>query len=199
MKNKPYSEACDQNREPILAVLQRFIAADTKALLEIGSGTGQHAVYFAPEFAHMHWQTSDVQDNHPGIHAWLTDMPSDNVAAPLALDVLQDDWPSLQYDIVFSANTAHIMSETAVVAMFTGVGQILAEGQYFLLYGPFNIDGKYTAPSNERFDQWLKARDPQMGVRDVGWLQTVAQQQGLIVQEVIDMPADNKIVVWQKR
>jgi len=193
--DRPYSESCEQNREPILAVLQRYLSR-SKRLLEIGSGTGQHAVYFAPELPALHWQTSDRVHNHAGIKAWLNAHPAGNLLAPLTLDVSSDTWPAQQYDAVFSANTAHIMSEAEVAAMFAGVGRLLSSGGVFLLYGPFNIGGQYTAESNERFDQWLKVQDPRMGVRDLDWLVDLASATGLQLQEVVDMPADNKTLVW---
>ena len=196
--SRPYSESCEQNRAPILAVLKRHLDG-VEALLEIGSGTGQHAVYFAPEFPHISWHTSDRQENHPGIQAWLNEFPADNLQPPLALDVLRDAWPELAVQAVFSANTAHIMHEPDVQAMFAGVGELLPSQGKFLLYGPFNIDGQYTAPSNERFDQFLRQRDPGMGVRDLGWLRELAENAGMLLQSVEDMPADNKTLVWVKR
>jgi cyclopropane fatty-acyl-phospholipid synthase-like methyltransferase len=184
-----------QNREPILAVLKRCLG-DSRQLLEIGSGTGQHAVYFAPEFPDLEWQTSDRAANHAGIEAWLDALPAPNLRPPLALDVSVDSWPQGPYDAVFSANTAHIMHASEVAAMFAGVGRVLSSGGLFLLYGPFNIGGRYTAPSNERFDQWLKSQDPGMGVRDLDWLSELAAGAGLRLEEVVDMPADNKTLVW---
>ena len=195
--DRPYSESCEQNRAPILAVLQRFLG-DCRHLLEIGSGTGQHAVYFAPEFPGLVWQTSDRRENHPGIRAWLDALPSENLREPLVLDVSRDPWPVDRYDAVFSANTAHIMSEPDVQAMFSGVGRTLQSTGRFLLYGPFNINGRYTAPSNERFDQWLRAQDQRMGVRDLDWLQQLAGEADMRLEEMVDMPADNKILVWVK-
>ena len=193
--DRPYSESCAQNREPILAVLRRFLG-DSRQLLEIGSGTGQHAVYFAPAFPELQWQTSDRVANHAGIAAWLDVHPEPNLLPPLPLDVSTDRWPDGEYDAVFSANTAHIMHEAEVAAMFAGVGRVLSSGGRFLLYGPFNIGGRYTAPSNERFDQWLRSQDPDMGVRDLDWLSELAAGAGLRLHEVVDMPADNKTLVW---
>jgi cyclopropane fatty-acyl-phospholipid synthase-like methyltransferase len=194
---RPYSESCEQNREPILEILQRCLH-DAESVLEIGSGTGQHAVYFAPQFPNLIWQTSDRRENHPGIMAWIDEMPADNIRLPLSLDVSADVWPQRCFDVVFSANTAHIMGEPDVTAMFNGAGRVLSAGGRFILYGPFNIGGRYTAPSNERFDQWLKAQDPRMGVRDRGWLEGLAKAAGMQLEETIDMPADNKTLVWIK-
>jgi cyclopropane fatty-acyl-phospholipid synthase-like methyltransferase len=197
MDHKPFAESCVENRRPILEVLRPRLAGCVH-LLEIGSGTGQHAVYFAPEFPGLIWQTSDRAENHAGIDAWLAESSARNVASPLGLDVLSDAWPEGPYDAVFSANTAHIMSPDAVAAMFRGVGGVLREGGDFLLYGPFCYGGKHTAPSNVEFDRWLKARDPGMGVRDVEWLSELAESAGMVLLEDIAMPANNRVLVWRR-
>lgn len=192
---RPFAESCVENRAPIMAVLRPRLAGRS-SLLEIGSGTGQHAVYFGPELGHLHWQTSDRVENHPGIRAWLAQADLANVLPPLALDVLHDPWPEGPYDAVFSANTAHIMPTAAVEAMFAGVGRVLAPTGLFLLYGPFSYDGRHTAPSNAQFDDWLKARDPAMGVRDVAWLSELAFGAGLVLAEDLEMPVNNRTLVW---
>lgn len=194
--DKPFSESCVENRAPIFAVLQPRLS-NCRRLLEIGSGTGQHAVYFAADLPHLTWQTSDRADNHPGIRAWLEEAALRNVEPPIGLDVLTDDWPSAEFDAVFSANTAHIMSTVAVEAMFRGVGRILQPGGVFLLYGPFNYDGAYTSESNARFDAWLKQRDPMMGIRDLSWLGELAASAGLALVEDIEMPVNNRTLVWK--
>ena len=196
-RERPFAESCVENRQPIMAVLAPRLSG-CGALLEIGSGTGQHAVYFGAELGHLRWQTSDRVENHPGIHAWLDEAGLANVLAPLALDVLADPWPPGPYDAVFSANTAHIMPTAAVEAMFTGVGRVLAPGGLFLLYGPFCYQGRHTAPSNARFDEWLAARDPAMGVRDVGWLGELAAAADMTLAEDIEMPVNNRTLVWRK-
>jgi len=195
--DKPFAESCVENREPIFAVLEPRVR-DCRRLLEIGSGTGQHAVYFAPGLPWLRWHTSDVAVHHAGIRVWLDEAGLVNVEPPIRLDVLEDDWPAGAFDAVFSANTAHIMSAAAVEAMFHGVGQVLATGGRFLLYGPFNYDGEYTAPSNARFDAWLRERDPQMGIRDVSWLRELATAAGMTLDEDIEMPANNRTLVWLK-
>jgi SAM-dependent methyltransferase len=172
--------------------------AGCRSVLEIGSGTGQHAVYFGSELGQLRWQTSDRQENHPGIRAWLDEADLANVLPPLALDVLLDPWPAGPYDAVFSANTAHIMPVAAVEAMFAGVGRTLAPGGQFLLYGPFCYAGRHTAPSNARFDEWLKARDPAMGVRDLAWLSELADRAGLVLVEDLEMPVNNRTLVWRR-
>ncbi len=195
---KPFAESCEQNKLPILAVLrEEFAHAST--VLEIGSGTGQHAVFFARELPHLQWQTSDRIENHPGIIAWLSEEGAANVHLPLPLDVNHDPWPRHRYNGVFSANTVHIMSWEEVEKMFAGIGGVLAPGGRFCLYGPFNVDGQYTSESNARFDAWLKQRDPKSAIRDRAALDELARGQGLRRVADHEMPANNRILVWQRR
>ncbi len=195
---KPYSEACDRNRDPILAVIQPLLA-QCRAVLEVGSGTGQHAVYFAERLPHLLWYTSDRSENHSGITAWLVDAALDNLRPPLGLDVSQSPWPSLAVDAVFSANTAHIMHWDEVEDLFAGVGRLLPEGGLFMLYGPFNYQRSYTSDSNQRFDAWLKARDPHSGIRDFEDVDALARRSGMTLRDDIAMPANNRLLIWQKR
>jgi predicted O-methyltransferase YrrM len=195
--DKPFAESCVQNREPILAVL-RDVFADRHSVLEIGSGTGQHAVYFAPELPHLVWQTADVPPHHAGIRAWLDEAALPNVRPPIALDVSQPDWRSGRYDAVFSANTLHIMGWPEVEQFFEGVGEVLEAGGVLAVYGPFNTDGAFTSESNARFDAWLKARDPASGVRDFAAVDALARAQGLILLQDIAMPANNRTLVWRR-
>ena len=197
MPEKPFAEACVENRAAIFDVLRPRLHS-CRRLLEIGSGTGQHAVYFAPELPQLSWQTSDLAENHPGITAWLSDAGLANIEPPICLDVLTGPWPFERFDAVFSANTAHIMPMQAVEAMFHGVGEILCPGGQFLLYGPFNCKGRFTSTSNERFDAWLKQRDPAMGIRDLGGLTELAVAAGMALIEDIEMPVNNRTLVWRK-
>jgi cyclopropane fatty-acyl-phospholipid synthase-like methyltransferase len=192
---KPFAESCEQNKQPILAVLREEFALATR-VLEIGSGTGQHAVFFARELPHLEWQTSDVSANHPGICAWLTDEQVPNVRPPLTLDVAHDPWPAREFDAVFSANTVHIMGWSEVEKMFAGIGRALLPGGVFCLYGPFNYSGQYTAESNARFNVWLKQRDPKSGVRNLEDLQALAEANGLTLIRDHAMPSDNRTLVW---
>jgi cyclopropane fatty-acyl-phospholipid synthase-like methyltransferase len=194
---KPFVEACERNRAPILEVLRIELAGKSR-LLEIGSGTGQHAVYFAPEFPGLVWQTSDVVRNHPDIRAWLDEAGLANVLPPLALDVCEDDWPSESYDAAFSSNTAHWMSWPEVECLFSGVGEVLQAGGAFCLYGPFNYRGKYTSASNARFDHWLKARDPSSGIRDFEAVDELARKAGMTLRQDYEMPANNRVLAWSK-
>ncbi|HKK04648.1 MAG TPA: DUF938 domain-containing protein [Gammaproteobacteria bacterium] len=195
---KPFSESCEQNKQPILAVLREALA-DSRAVLEIGSGTGQHAVFFARELPYLTWYTSDRLEYHPGIRAWLEEAGLANVHGPAELDARQREWPAVEVDAVFSANTAHIMDWPAVEAMFAGVGRLLPADGVFCLYGPFNYGGRYTSQSNERFDAWLRARDPASGVRDFDDLEALARAAGLELQRDYEMPANNRTLVWRKR
>ena len=197
MFDKPFSESCVQNRDPILAVL-RELFADRRHVLEIGSGTGQHAVYFGAELPHLVWQTADVPPHHPGIRAWLEEAALPNVLPPLALDVNQRLWRTGRYDAVFSANTLHIMSWPEVELFFAGVGEVLEPGGVLAVYGPFNYKGAFTSESNARFDAWLKARDPASGVRDFEAVDALARARGLVLLQDIAMPANNRMLVWRR-
>lgn len=194
---KPFSEACEQNKVPILEVLRRELAS-AERVLEIGSGTGQHAVYFAAALPHLTWIASDVSAHHDGIRAWLSEAGLPNLQGPLSLDVDQPDWPVAETDAVFSANTAHIMSWPSVQRMVAGVARALRPGGVFCLYGPFNEAGAYTSESNARFDAWLRARDPASGVRDRLALDALAHEHGLAPARRYPMPANNQILVWEK-
>ncbi|MBW8306215.1 MAG: DUF938 domain-containing protein [Thiobacillus sp.] len=197
MIDKPFSESCVQNRDPILAVL-RELFADRRHVLEIGSGTGQHAVYFAPELPHLVWQTADVPQHHAGIQAWLADAALPNVLPPLALDANDTAWHGGRYDAVFSANTLHIMSWPEVELFFAGVGEVLEPGGVLAVYGPFNYKGAFTSESNARFDAWLKTRDPASGVRDFEAVDALARARGLVLLQDIAMPANNRMLVWRR-
>lgn len=194
---KPFSESCEQNKLPILEVLKKEISHCRK-LLEIGSGTGQHAVYFGQQFPGLVWQTSDVAEAHAGIQLWIDAAGLHNVLAPAALDVMTDSWPGREYDCVFSANTTHIMCWPAVEKMFEGIGKVLLPQGTFCLYGPFNYNGSYTSESNARFDEWLKARDPESAIRDFEALNRLAENAGLRLKEDYSMPANNRLLVWTR-
>lgn len=193
---KPFSEASERNRAPILGVLQR-VFADRRHVLEIGSGTGQHAAYFAPGLPHLVWQPSDVAEHLPGIRAWVDEAAAPNLRPPLALDV-DGTWPALDADAVFSANTCHIMAWPQVENMLRGVGQLLPMGGLFCLYGPFNYGGRFTSDGNARFDAMLRARDPQSGLRDAEAVTALAERNGLSPVEDNAMPANNRLLVFRR-
>ena len=196
---KPHSPSCERNRGPILEVLRKHFA-DRRRVLEIGSGTGQHAVHFATEMPWLDWQASDVADNLPGIRAWLDEAALPNTPSPLLLDVLQPQWPAIEADAVFTANTLHIMGWDGVQAFFRGVGRLLAgrPGGTLVAYGPFNYDGAYTSDSNREFDGWLKARDPRSGIRDFEAVDALAAEAGLVLLDDVAMPANNRCLAWRR-
>lgn len=191
---KPISQASINNREPIFAQLQRLLS-DKKSVLEIGSGTGQHAVYFAGELPHLHWHTSDLTENHPGINQWLDEYSGDNISRPFELDVT-GSWPELKVDAVYTANTLHIMSFESVKHFFAGLSNVLNENATLIIYGPFKYNGEFTTPSNAKFDIWLKNRNPESGVRDIEAIQELAKEQGLKLMEDNAMPANNQLLVF---
>lgn len=197
MPEKPDAPATERNREAILQVLQTEFR-DVESVLEIGSGTGQHAVFFARALPHLTWQSSDREVNHDGIKAWIAAAGRENVLHPLALDVDDTVKPSDAYDAVFSANTAHIMSFQSVTSMFRIVGSCLPDAGVFCLYGPFNQEGAFSSPSNENFDASLKAQDGSMGIRNLEDLDALAEANGMVRERLYAMPANNNLVVWKK-
>ena len=194
---KPFAESSEENKEPILAILRDELA-NMQRVLEVGSGTGQHAVFFAEQLPHLNWICSDLEENHAGIRMWLEEAALENIEGPLLLDA-RETWPEIEADAVFSANAVHIMSWEAVQGMVRNVGELLTSGGKMYLYGPFMYDGQHTAESNARFDTWLKDRDPQSGVRDVTELSQLLDEQQMSLANDYEMPANNRIVVWQKR
>src|SRR5262245_46727420 len=169
------SSASERNKEPILAVLETAFARCTR-ILEIGSGTGQHAVHFARGLPHVRWQPTDLEENLPDLEARLAAEAPSNVASAMRLDVREHPWPVASVDGVFTANTLHIMSFDAVDHFFRGVGEVLEPGGVLCAYGPFSYGGRHTSPSNAEFDRYLRQRDPLSGVRDFAALEPLAQR-----------------------
>jgi cyclopropane fatty-acyl-phospholipid synthase-like methyltransferase len=194
---KPHSAASERNREPILAVLRGHFS-DRRRVLEVGSGTGQHAVHFAAGLPHLQWQTSDVAENLPGIQAWLDDAALPNTPAPLTLDV-NDDWAISGFDAAFSANTLHIMSWAEVERFFAHLRRTLAADATLAIYGPFNYGGRSTSPSNASFDASLKLRAPHMGIRDFEAVDELAAAAGFTLAADVAMPANNRTLVWRRQ
>ena len=196
MKVLPYSDACERNRSPILQALANYLPG-TGCILEIGSCSGQHVVFFAPAFPQLEWQPSDRLEYLQGLDARVSVEGISTILDPIELDVMRS-WPDRVYDAVYSANTAHIMSWSAVEAMFAGVGCHLAPGGVFCLYGPFVQGDGDTSPSNVVFDRNLRARDPSMGVRKLAELEKLAQGSQLGLIEKLCMPANNLMLVFRK-
>lgn len=193
---KPYSPASDRNRDPILAVLLRHFST-ARTVLEIGSGTGQHAVYFAQAMPALTWQCSDRAEYLPGIRQWLDEAQLPNTPPPIELDVTSP-WPSTKFDAVFSANTLHIMGWEEVKAFFHGLDALLADRATLAVYGPFNYNGAFTSDSNREFDESLRERNPHMGIRDFEAVDALARNIGLQLIEDAAMPANNRCLVWRR-
>jgi len=194
---KTYSEACEQNKQPILEVLQE-VFKDAESVLEIGSGTGQHAVYFAEHLSHLTWQPSDLACNILSIQARIDETSLPNLLQAIELDVQDQPWKVPVSESVFSANSLHIMSWSMVEQFFKGIGALLEPNGKLLVYGPFSYQGQHTSPSNANFDQYLKQRDPLSGVRDFEPLNTLAQDNDLHFKQDYSMPANNRCLLWQK-
>jgi cyclopropane fatty-acyl-phospholipid synthase-like methyltransferase len=193
----PFAPAPERNKRPILEQLLMLLPA-TGSLLEIGAGTGQHAVFFAARFPGLVWQATERADELAGLQRRLAVEGGPNLPPPLALDVSRDCWPAGPFSAAFSANTTHIMSWEAVCAMFAGVGACLRPNSPFCLYGPFRRHGEHTAPSNASFDREIRARSPQMGLRDMEALATLARGHAMLLERVIDMPANNFLLVFRR-
>jgi len=191
------AEACERNKAPILEVLRTEFAA-TRSVLEIGSGTGQHAVHFAAHLPHLSWQPSEVAALLPALAERVRLEGSPNLRLPIALDVRATPWPHAEADAIFSANTLHIMGWDAVEEFFRGVGAALGPGGVLCVYGPFNFQGRYTSASNAQFDAWLKTRDPHSALRDFEAVNARAAAQQLLLAADHAMPANNRTLVWRR-
>lgn len=208
MTGKPYSESCERNSAPILQVLQQHLG-QARTVLEIGSGTGQHAVHFAAAMPWLRWQASDHRDYLPGIRRWLDEAALPNTPTPLELQAVigqgLQPLPPLPvqdgvagFDAVFTANTLHIMGWEQVQALFAGLPALMSPDALFIAYGPFNYNGAFTSDSNQHFDGWLKARDPRSRIRDFEAVDALARAQQLELQEDVAMPTNNRCLVWRR-
>ena len=194
--DKPYSPACDRNKAPILTILETHLR-DAKRVLEVGSGTGQHAVHFASALPHLTWQCSDRPDDLPGLHPWLAEAALPNTPAPLPLDV-SGPWPEGPFDALFTANTLHIMGWPQVEQLFARLPHVLAPAGRLVVYGPFNYGGCFTSASNAEFDTALRSEDPARGIRDFEAVDALASQAGLQLLEDRSLPANNRCIIWCK-
>ncbi|MBB3800786.1 cyclopropane fatty-acyl-phospholipid synthase-like methyltransferase [Xanthomonas arboricola] len=209
--NKPFSPASARNRDPILQVLQQHFA-DRRHVLEIGAGTGQHAVHFAAAMPWLQWQASDHADHLPGMQQWLEEAGLPNTLAPIALQAVPSPSPGLApspplpvlpdgghgYDAVYSANTLHIMGWPQVQALFAGLPAVMAPDAVLAIYGPFNRDGRFTSDSNRAFDAMLRERDPASGIRDADAVDALATAAGLQLIDDVALPANNHCRVWRR-
>ena len=197
MTIKPFSDACERNRDPIFSALRSHFS-DRERVLEIGSGTGQHAVYFAEKMPSLIWQSSDRAENLPGVRAWLDEAVLPNTPPPIDLDV-NDDWPTDRFDAIFSANTLHIMSWSEVERLFRKLASISTPDAKLAIYGPFNYDGQFTSESNAAFDRSLKSRGAHMGIRDFEAVNALASNAQFALIDDVPMPANNHLLVWQRQ
>lgn len=195
--SKPFSQACENNKDPILAVIGRVFRPGDR-VLEIGTYTAQHACHFAANLPGVTWLPSDAPASMAVVEAALAYPHPDNILTPIALDVADPVWPLDSVDGVFSANTLHIMSADHVSHFFRGVGEVLKPGGVLCVYGPFKYDGRYTSDSNASFDLWLKDRDPVSGIRDIETVNALAAKAGLHPEADHAMPANNRLLVWKK-
>ena len=196
--NKPFSESCIQNQQPILQIIQNYFKLSGD-VLEIGSGTGQHAVFFAEQCAHLNWHPSDVEAHLSGIQMWLNESQASNLKPAIAFNINQpEQYPKRLFNYMFSANTVHIMSWAEVELLFLFIGSHLEKGGVFLNYGPFNYNGNYTSQSNKNFDVWLRQLAGDSAIKHFEAIEKLANTHGLKLLEDCTMPANNRILVWQK-
>lgn len=191
------SPACERNRQPILRVLQPLLK-DAGSVLEVGSGTGQHACYFAEAMPHLTWQPADQAAWQPGLKLNLQARGSGNIPEPVELEVSAGQWPDGVYDAVYTANTLHIMSWENVGDFYQGLPSVTKPGSLLCVYGPFNYEGAYTSESNASFDRSLQQRDPLSGIRDFEAVAQLAEAQGFKLLQDNEMPANNRLIIWRR-
>lgn len=196
---KPIAEACLRNQSPIADVLETLLC-DAKHLLEIASGTGQHAVYVGQRLNHLKWQTSDLPICIDGINQWVQEAKLDNVLSPIALDVCDSAWPvAEQYDAIFAANIVHFVAWEVVESMLAGIQRHLALNGTCIFYGPYNLDGQFTSEGNANLDRWLKNRDAESGIKDIASFIKLAEKHQLSFVNQITMPANNWLLHFERR
>ena len=195
---KPNAPSCERNQEIILTVLKKLIKCSAKNLFEIGSGTGQHAVFMAPNFPELRWHTSDLPENHQGINLWINDSISTNIVNPIDYQAGESDFPDIDVDIVFTTNTLHIMSWDNVQVLINQLGNHLKPGAQIILYGPFNYKGEFTSKSNAKFDVWLKQRASYSGIRNFDEIKQAMNAVSIKFIEDIPMPANNRMLHFIK-
>jgi len=194
----PFSQACENNKQPILEVLAR-VFADRGEVLEIASGTGQHATWFAGHLPQLRWQPTELPANLGTLAPRCAAYPGDNLSSPAALDVSDRPWPDAVPHAIFSANSLHIMPWLSVEDLFAELGARAPANCVLAVYGPFNYGGSYTSESNARFDQWLAAQNPHSAIRDFERVDALAQAAGFTLEEDNAMPANNRTLVWRRR
>jgi hypothetical protein len=192
-----FSSAAERNKQPILDVLRHYLQ-DGQRVLEVGSGTGQHAVFFGHAFPAVRWQPTETPEYLAALQVRLDLEAPPNVTPALVLDVRMPEWPLTDCDVLFSANTLHFMSTDCVEQFFRGAGEMLAQSALLIVYGPFNYGGEFTSPGNAAFDQRLKSDDPLRGIRDFEWVNALAHAQQMDLLQDVAMPANNRMLIWRK-
>lgn len=192
---KRVAPSAERNKEPILNQLRQLLKPGDR-VLEIGSGTGQHACYFSQQLPGISWQPTELAGGLAQIRLWMAEQTAQNLLPPIEFDVTQKVWPPTEVDLVYTCNTLHIMPEDAVESLFAGVGDLLSTDAGFCAYGPFSFDGQHTASSNAAFDSMLRAENTGQGVRDMTWLNSLAKAYGLASANTIEMPSNNFLAVW---
>ncbi len=196
--DKPYSPACERNRGPILEVLKEHILPTDERLLEVGAGSGQHAVYFAPCFPRLEWFPTDLSSQLLGMKKWVDEARIPNLQKPQRLDVSKDDFPKLRFDVVYTANTLHIMHWKDCKSFMKLLGHRLREGSRAIFYGPFKYNGEFTSPSNAEFDETLRARDPLSGIRAFEDVNNNMMKNGFELVHDYEMPANNRMLIYSR-
>lgn len=194
---KPFAPSCERNRDPIREVLKRVLTG-SGLLLEVGSGTGQHAAYLAKDFPAYQWQPTDLPENLEAINAWAAESDADNILPAKALDLSDDEWPVENADAILCLNTIHIVAWRLVEKLFTGAGKVLRPGGVMYVYGPFEYSDRPLEPTNAEFNEWLKMRDPKSGIRKFDEVNRLAQENGLVLEGDEAMPANNRSIWWRK-
>ena len=197
--DKPFAPTCERNQEVILQTLQKTLRDTDKQIFEIGSGTGQHAVYLGKHLPHITWQTSDVVENHIGIKMWLEEAKLTNVMPPVEYEIGHNILKASKADVVFNANTIHIISEKLVKNLIQDLGATLEVGARVVFYGPFKYRGEFTSESNADFDLWLKGIDPLRGIRDIEAIEGLMNAESFVMIEDIKMPANNQYLIFEKQ
>ncbi len=194
----PFNASADRNKQAIAEALAEYLLQAT-TVLEIGSGTGQHALHLCQQFSHLQWQLTDQKKYLEGLRAVVEQSQCNNLLLPIELEVSSYVvGENQQYSFAYSANTAHIMSLPQVSAMFDVIGSLLSAAKRFALYGPFKEHGQHNSDGNRQFDLALRSEDPKMGIRDISALEGFATENGLVLETQIAMPANNRVLLWRK-
>lgn len=195
---KENTNACDRNQQPIFDILKDLVTPTDRNIFEVGSGTAQHAIFMAPKFPHLTWITSDIEANHMHIKSRLAEAKISNIRGPFQFEVGKDDFPRIPFDMVFTANTFHIMSWKNCKTLIKNLGTRLREGSQVIIYGPFNYEGKFTSESNAEFDKNLKEKNPDSGIRAFEDVKTNMIKNGFALYKDFEMPANNRTLVFTR-